>query len=245
MQQFGEVAADIWFSQDEVYPSVWRIWEPKVHGFFQANMYLIAGATENLIVDCGMGLSSLRNHVTGFADKPIIAVATHAHVDHVGSFHEFDQRCGHAAEEYVFSQMADKDTLAHLFREISEPVTEPPSLGWKVEEYRIKSAPLTRVLCEGDEVQVGEFRFEVLHLPGHSPGSIGLYDPFKKVFFSGDAVYAGKLVDDVHGASISAYVETMKKLLTLEIAIVFPGHNDPFDGESLKNIASAYIAKNA
>ena len=69
------------------------------------------------------------------------------------------------------------------------------------------AAPATTLLCDGDVVDLGDRAFEVLHLPGHSPGSIGLWEPATGVLFSGDAIYDGPLLDELDGCDIAAYVD--------------------------------------
>ena len=68
----------------------------------------------------------------------------------------------------------------------------------------------------------------MLHLPGHSPGSIGLWDAARGALFSGDAVYDGPLLDEIPGADIPAYVSTMERLLTLPVEVVHGGHDASF-----------------
>jgi glyoxylase-like metal-dependent hydrolase (beta-lactamase superfamily II) len=66
-------------------------------------------------------------------------------------------------------------------------------------------------------IEIGNFAFEVLHLPGHSPGSIGLFDRQQKMLISGDAIYPGKLVDDIPGADVDQYLVTMRLLRRLDV----------------------------
>ena len=127
--------------------------------------------------------------------KPVLAVATHIHADHVGSLHEFADRAGPLLEAAAFETMEDRLTYADMFRALDEPVSVVPSAGWTADAYAILPAPLTRMLGEGDTIDVGNRTFKVLHLPGHSPGSLGLLDEKDGVFFSGDAIYDGELYE--------------------------------------------------
>jgi glyoxylase-like metal-dependent hydrolase (beta-lactamase superfamily II) len=68
--------------------------------------------------------------------------------------------------------------------------------------------PVARVrhhVGEGDEVDLGDRCFEVIHLPGHSPGSIGLWEESSGTLFSGDAIYDGPLLDELPESSIYDY----------------------------------------
>lgn len=232
-----------WFQRESVYPAVTRIFEPHVHRFFRANIWLIEGRDADLIVDFGMGLVPLRPSLGRRPGKPIIALATHVHVDHVGSFHEFEERLGHRAEAGSFAAMPDEKTLIDMFRDLPHPVAKLPSANWNPRDYRLSKAALTRVVDEGDRIELGDFSFEVLHLPGHSPGSIGLLEPDRKILFSGDAVYSGQLVDDIPGADIEQYRETMNGLSCLDVNLVFGGHNQPISGDEMRLIAKNYLAQ--
>jgi glyoxylase-like metal-dependent hydrolase (beta-lactamase superfamily II) len=234
-----------WFQHENVYPGITRIWEPHVHQFFRANIWLVEGREADLIVDFGMGLMPLRRSLSLRQGKPVIALATHVHVDHVGSFHEFEERLGHWTEADAFASMPDERTLIDMFRDLPDPVAKLPSQIWIPKNYNLSKAALTRVLYEGDRIELGNFSFEVLHLPGHSPGSIGLLEPSRKILFSGDAVYAGKLVDDVPGADIGQYMKTMNRLSCLDVGVVFAGHNAPISGEEMRLIAKRYILQHS
>ncbi|MGJ4854179.1 MBL fold metallo-hydrolase [Labrys sp. La1] len=230
-----------WFARESLTPDLTRLWEPCVHAFFQANIFHLRGRDADLVLDFGMGLSSLRGALELTEGKPVLAVASHGHVDHVGSFHEFEQRFGHVAEQAAFAEMRDDDTLASLFRDMDGAVTRPPVPSWQAADYRLDPTPLTACLAEGDTIDLGNVRLRVLHLPGHSPGSIGLLDEQGGLFFSGDAIYRGGLVDDVPGADKIVYRRTMERLARLDIAVAHGGHGDSMDRAAMQAIALDYL----
>jgi len=106
-------------------------------------------------------------------------------------------------------------------------------------------APATRVVEEGDVVDTGDRRFEILHLPGHSPGSIGLWEARTGILFSGDAVYDGPLLDKLPGSDIPIYVATMKRLRELPVTVVHAGHDPSFGRARLRELCDAYLAERA
>lgn len=230
-----------WFAAERVSDKILRIWEPYVHPFFRANLFHVTGRDADLIIDFGMGLQSLRRFLRLRSGKPVLAVATHAHVDHVGSFHEFEHRLGHAAEEDGFATMADEHTLAGFFRAQPEPVSRPPYPAWSPEGYVIAPSPLTDALIENRRIETGDASYRTLHLPGHSPGSIGLLDEQNGVLFSGDAIYDGLLVDDLPGCDKAQYRKTMERLLTLEVDVAYGGHGNPMSRERMRSIAEGYL----
>jgi glyoxylase-like metal-dependent hydrolase (beta-lactamase superfamily II) len=188
-----------------------------------------------------MGLANLRRELHIPSGKPVLAVATHVHVDHVGSFHEFETRLGHEAEAAAFARMPDVDTLADYFRTQPEALTKAPPTGTTPETYMISPAPLTTILAENDIVDIGNACYTVLHLPGHSPGSIGLLDEKTGTFFSGDAIYEGGLVDDLPGCDVEAYKTTMERLLQVDVHTVHGGHGARFGKARLQEIARTYL----
>lgn len=231
-----------WFSKHAISDRLTRIYEPHVHTFFQANMFHVVGKDADLVIDFGMGLADLGSALGIPSGKPVLAVATHVHVDHVGSFHEFETRLGHAAEAEAFAHMPDADTLADYFRKQPDALTATAPTGLAPEAYKISPAPLTRILDENDVIDIGGACYTVLHLPGHSPGSIGLLDERTGEFFSGDAIYEGGLVDDLPGCDIEAYKATMTRLSELDVDIAHGGHGVMFGKGRLQEIAARYLA---
>jgi glyoxylase-like metal-dependent hydrolase (beta-lactamase superfamily II) len=80
-----------------------------------------------------------------------------------------------------------------------------------------------------------------MHLPGHSSGSVGLYDLDKQYFFSGDAVYDGELLDNLEDSVVDDYISSMEKLLQLKTDEIRPGHYGSFDRRRLRQLVRQYI----
>ena len=108
----------------------------------------------------------------------------------------------------------------------------------------IAATPATRILEDGDVVDTGDRAFEVLHLPGHSPGSIGLWRRHR-ILFSGDAVYDGPLLDELEGSNIDDYVKTMERLRDLPVTAVHGGHEASLGRDRLIEICDDYLARHA
>ena len=81
-----------------------------------------------------------------------------------------------------------------------------------------------------------------LHLPGHSPGSIGLWDQSGGVLFTGDVIYdSGALLDELKGSCVPDYLASMERLLRLPVDVVCSGHGEPFGRALLHERARAYL----
>ncbi|MEO5759666.1 MAG: MBL fold metallo-hydrolase [Mesorhizobium sp.] len=235
---------DSWFSKSIVDDKTTMLTEPFVHDFVRANIWHLRGRDVDLLVDTGMGICPLAPQIETTAGKPLLVVATHIHLDHVGSLHEFPLRAGPRHSAAQFDTMDEAVTYAYMFHNLDDAVSELPAPGWKASDYVIPPAPLTRTLGDGDTVDLGDRQFRVLHLPGHSPDSIALFDEVDGLFFSGDAIYDSWLIDDLPDSDKSAYCATMQRLLDLPIRIGHGGHGPSFDGNRMRELASAYLRRN-
>lgn len=249
--------ADRWFERERVDDAITRLWEPHVIRVEQCNIWHVRGRDRDLLIDTGMGVASLAAAARDIFDRPLTAVATHTHIDHVGSLHEFRERIVHAAEAGTletasanFSMLrADHpvEFIASLERagyEVGECfLTALPRPDFDLRRFVCRPAPATRLVREGDVIDLGDRVFEVLHLPGHSPGSIGLWEAATATLFSGDAIYDGPLLDEIPGSDVGAYMATMRRLERLPARVVHAGHDPSFGGERLRRLARDYLER--
>ena len=240
----GDLAVGDWFGKAVVDARTTMLTEPFVHDFVRANIWHLQGRDADLLIDTGMGICPLAPEVDTPAGKPLIVVATHIHLDHVGSLHEFPLRMGPKMSAAQFASMDDTVTYAYMFHNLDGAVSKMPAPDWKAANYRIPPAPLTRTLDEGDIVDLGDRRFRVLHLPGHSPDSIALFDEADGLFFSGDAIYDSWLIDDLPDSNKADYRRTMQRLLDLPIRVGCGGHGPSFDAKRMRDIATGYLRRN-
>jgi len=246
-----------WFDFEHLPDGVTRIWEPHVIRVMQCNIWHVHGRERDLLIDTGMGIASLAEAAAAIFQKTLCAVATHTHLDHVGSLHEFPERIVHAAEAERLTRRSDNfsmlredhpiEFIAGLVRAGYEVdarfITALPRADFDLRVFACPPAPATRVVEEGEVVDLGNRVFEVLHLPGHSPGSIGLWEAATGILFSGDAIYDGPLLDELSGSDIVAYLNTMQRLEHLPARVVHAGHDPSFDGARLRHLARAYLQR--
>jgi glyoxylase-like metal-dependent hydrolase (beta-lactamase superfamily II) len=251
--------ASPWFERRRIDDSITLLWEPHVHRIQQCNIWHLRGRKRDLLVDTGLGIASLSRAAEDLFEHSLLAVATHYHYDHTGSLHEFDNRAIHRAEaadvstsEGIGGTLVIADIPEDILTSMSEAgyemdgellVDAIPEAGYDVTTFSVPGAPPTMLLDEGDVIDLGDRAFEVLHLPGHSPGSIGLWDVDSGVLFSGDAVYDGPLLDEIPGADLDAYVRTMELLHELPVEVVHAGHDPSFGRERLQELTRAYLEK--
>ena len=234
------VAPDQWYETRSLGDGVTWIYEPHIVPFFRCNMWHIRGRDRDALIDSGMGVVSLRDYVPIVSERPLIAVASHTHYDHIGAHAEFPERAVHGAEaEY----------LAHPTREnlfIDPYVTDAiftslPPLPYQSNTYTVKAAPATRILADGDTIDLGDRRLEVVHTPGHSPGGIALWEAASGILFSGDIFYDGPLIEDLAQSHAGDYIASMERLLRLPVRLVHGGHFLSFSGERHRGLILAWL----
>ncbi len=256
VDELPEVAE--WWVTQRVGDGVTLVTEPHVHPLLRCNVWHVEGRDIDLVIDTAMGIRPLRPLVERELAGGLLAVATHSHSDHVGGLHEFDDRVIHSAEaaDIEATGLASLES-AHYPDTVLEPyrdagyefgelfVDAAPSGGLGATVYEVAAAPATRIVQDGDAIDLGDRVFDVLHLPGHSPGSIGLWEEATGVLFSGDAIYDGPLLDALPESDIAAYVATMERLRDLPVTVVHGGHEADFGRDRLIEICDAYLSAHA
>src|SRR5580698_807447 len=249
--------ADRWFEITEAGDAVFRITEPHVHAYVRSNAWLVRGSASHLLVDAGMGVGRLADELASLLDRPVLAVATHAHFDHFGGLAEFADRAAHPDDTEVIECAGDYVTLTAAtypaalldeFEAAGEPVPELlvdalPSEGFDLGTFRTPAASITRRLTDGDLLDLGDRSWEVLHAPGHSPGSICLWEPRSGALISGDVIVDGEpLLDELPRSSPADFAASLRRLADLPMTSVFAGHGPVFGHRRAQEIIADYLA---
>ena len=249
--------AERWFDRKKIDDDITLIWEPHVDPLGRCNIWHVRGSKTDLLVDTGIGVADLKPAIADLFGHGVIAFATHTHFDHVGGLHEFEHRIVGRQEA---ENMARGDDRFSLYREDMDPeiieaieaagypiaeclLDALPHGGYDPRAWRVEPAKPTRVVDDGDVVSIGNRHFEVLHLPGHSPGSVGLWEAATGTLFSGDAVYDGPLLDMLPESDIQSYCRTMERLMALPVTVVHAGHDPSFGRDRLIELCRGYLER--
>lgn len=209
-----------WFTIDQVDESTfilseYRHWE-------QTHCYLLIGKERALLIDTGLGICNIREPVRRLTDKPVAAVATHVHWDHIGGHRYFPEFYVHPEErswlcggfplpvQAVRSMVADRCELPDDF---------------DVSSYEIFQGEPTGVLRDGDRVDLGGRVLQALHTPGHSPGHLCFWEAERGYLFSGDLIYKGTLFANYPSTDPQRYLTSLEKVAALPASRIFPGHH--------------------
>lgn len=209
-----------WFTLEQIDAdthiiSEYRHWE-------ETHCYLLEGKERCLLIDTGLGICNISEEVKKLTDKRITAVATHIHWDHIG---------GHQYYPDFYAHEAELDWLTGGFplsmETIRDMVTDRCDLpeGYQVNTYQFFQGVPTRVLKDGDTIDLGGRKITVLHTPGHSPGHICFWEADRGYLFTGDLVYKDTLFAYYPSTDPQAYLASLKKIAALPAKRIFPAHH--------------------
>lgn len=233
-------SADDWYRTKKIADDITFIYEHYIKEFYRCNIWHVRGRSHDMLVDSGMGAVSLRTHVPQLTGKSCIAVATHSHFDHVGSHHEFEERYIHPAEADILENPSNSTNLADQYV-CDDMFKKLPPAPYTTTNYSVRGAAATRLIDNGDVIDLGNRHFEVIHTPGHSPGSISLWEAATQILFSGDIVYDGELIDDSYHSNTADYIDSMKRLLDLPVRIVHAGHFASYGNERHRQLIRSWL----
>ncbi|MDD6209167.1 MAG: MBL fold metallo-hydrolase [Bacteroidales bacterium] len=185
---------------------------------FPVNTYLLWDETnEAVLIDCGCIFPEEKNELTDYINTHHLSIKyllnTHLHLDHA------------IGNNFFFKQYGLKP-LVH-----QDDVTKLPTIAQQGIPFGIKitepDVEAERYLKAGDVIHFGNSKLEVLHVPGHSPGSIVFYSPDDHFIISGDVLFRQSIGrTDLWGGDRNLLIQGIRnKLLTLpDDTIVYPGH---------------------
>jgi glyoxylase-like metal-dependent hydrolase (beta-lactamase superfamily II) len=179
---------------------------------FDGNVYLVLDERP-ILVDAGMMAGPTLKNIKKYIDpkKIEMIVLTHCHHDHSGAAPELKEATGARlllSEREVGCVGDDLTTVSHLF-------------GQQAPDYEVDGT-----LTGGMVLDIGEWRLEVMETPGHSEGSICLYEKNERVLFSGDTVFPDGNIGrtDMYGGDTIKLIKSIEKLTALDVKTMYPGH---------------------
>lgn len=232
---------DDWFEVYELPEGTYAIYEP--YQFQEAISYLVLGDERAALIDSGNGIGDIASVVSELTDLPVTVLLTHEHPDHFGGAHAFDDVAMFdepQALERVRAGVANERARRSV---TGDQVWKPLPAGVDPESFVVNGVEPSTLLADGDVIDLGGRRLELVRTPGHSPGSVCYLDRENRVLFTGDHFYPGPLYAMGSGVDIDAYVASNDRLAELvsDYDHVLSGHNEPWiDSDVIPRVSVAF-----
>lgn len=210
--------------------------------------YLIKSGDDVVLVDCGwntdQAYQALEEGMQEHGSHPSAVtklLITHVHPDHFGMagrlkrladcdvvIHEKDAE---VINSRYFAPKSLTDEMSKFMVMNGVPPLESPTMaqGSMGMIDRVAPVPPDTEVKGGETFKAGEFEFEIIWTPGHSPGHICLYEPNHKILFTGDHILPTitpnvSIHAQTHGSPLGDYMRSLEKLMDLDVTYVLPAH---------------------
>lgn len=179
--------------------------------------YLVLGTEKALLVDTGIGVGSIRKVVESITSLPVIVVNTHCHPDHAGGNAEFAPALINPADMDVFQKMA---TLEFRKEDVSRM---PGGEEWAAQLQPTGPEPVPA--SDGQLIDLGGRTLQIIFTPGHTHGSLCVYEEATGVLFTGDNVQANTTaLREWNSSTVEEFYESLQKLSRLNVKRILGGH---------------------
>ncbi len=179
------------------------------------NSYLILGNKMKVLIDPGISQhfkilnKNLKKLGVDIKDLDMI-INTHEHVDHFGANRFLQKSVPITTHRYAATKIVSADDEVLLCRAHGENPT-----GYHVNIW----------LENLNVVDLGNWFLKILHTPGHTSGSLSIYEPREKLLISGDTLFARGTISDISSSgSYGEYINSLARLNTMKIDLILPGH---------------------
>ena len=178
-------------------------WIGNGHRTYNESLYLVEGNDRAVLIDAGTRVPGLDKIVAGITSKPVTMILTHGHGDHVGGVGPFPE---------VWIGPADEQMLRNSQRRYQGQIKH---------------------LTDGETIDLGGRKLEVMFTPGHTLGSVTFFDKANHYGFSGDAFGSTNLLVFTYLSNVKASATKVEKYMRdNDIRFLYPGH---YSGDNLES----------
>ncbi len=239
----------------EVFPDLFQLRIPlPIPALKHLNAYLIRGESRCVLVDTGMGsdkaFAELSRQLAEIGVKPenlTEILVTHFHIDHVGLVPRLRKLSG--AQLIVSAKTTEAvqvvrqtyssywKNLTDIYREVGVPTELVEQMlkatpGYLYQAVYEELAKPSRTLEDGEKISIGEYSFQTIWTPGHSPGHICLYEPKRRFLMAGDhllpTITPHVTPWGLESNALADYLDSLEKVGKLDVDVVLPSHEEPF-----------------
>jgi hydroxyacylglutathione hydrolase len=221
-----------WFKVREVANNVWVIRDNT-----QVASYLVEGEDKSLLIDTGWGIGNLKELVQYITQLPVMVVFTHGHPDHVCGAFQFSDLHISNNDKNLLKAFYNKETRAQI---IKYSFKGPFPQGFSKEEWINAEIDNFSLVQDGDVINLGERKFKVIAVPGHTAGSLCLLDEDGGMLFSGDSVQSTPVLMHLDTSlSLRTFFDSLTYLYSFKnnYNTIFPSHGEtPINNTVLEDL---------
>ena len=210
-----------WFTVEKIDAQTFAISEYK--HWEETHCYLLCGQERSLLIDTGLGVANIKKIVDSLTELPVMVVTTHVHWDHIGGHQYFDNIAVHELEKDWLS-VKFPIPLQVVKSNLTKSSCDFPA-EFDIDTYRIFQGMPQRVFHDGDWLDLGSRKIQVVHTPGHSPGHCCFYEPGRNYLFSGDLIYKGCLYAFYPTTDPQLFYHSVKRVQKYKISRILPSHH--------------------
>jgi len=234
--------SEFWYAIEQRDNHILRLREAWIDPYLAGNIWLLRGSNRSLVIDTGTGMLSPASILNSCANQPVLAVACNGWYDHAGGLHFFSERACHVAEQNLITNPSKESSAVSVY--VHENMLAALPYGdFKLESYRMQGVKPTITLEDGEMIDLGDRQFEVIHVPGMTPGSIALWEASTGSLFTSDTLYddpfATERADEPDAPvtyNESQHQASLLRLRDLPVVTVYPGHFACFGRERMLEI---------
>ena len=190
---------------EEISDGAYKIYERR-----DATMYLVCGTSKAVLIDTAFGVCNLKELAAEYTNLPVDVVNTHGHIDHVLGNHWFNGGKVYMHHDDIPLYKENADEYVEMFN--SPEVHE--EYGELLDGFDPSKVvfPETVDIREGDVIDLGGKKLEIVEMPGHTPGSIILIDRDAKICYAGDSIIENTWLFLEESLPLEVYLNSLKKV---------------------------------
>lgn len=187
-----------------------------------------------MLFDTGNGMGDIRAIVDQLTDKPVQVLNSHSHFDHIGGNHQFATILS-PSTAFSVANSRGNDSQQVKTEASAEALCKGLPAGVSAENHRINAYSITARVVDGDIIDLGGRKLEVLVIPGHTDDSVALLDHDSGLLWTGDSFYEGPIWLFFPETDLAAYEKSLARLVTLvpKLNALFPAHNTAIASPSM------------
>ena len=188
----------------------------------ETHCYLLLGIERAVLIDTGLGVVNIKSIVNSITSLPVLVITTHVHWDHIGGHKYFRDFAVHEKE---IAWISEKFPIP--LKMVKENLTRKPCdfpNDFNIESYQVFQGMPSFTIRDGDIIELGNRRLQVLHTPGHSPGHCCFYEKERGYLYSGDLIYSGCLDAFYPSTNPIDFMHSVDKIRKLNIQKICPSH---------------------